>query len=293
MPPDIPPPRRPPAGAEPVPDLCDGITITAERLRHAVRAVAAQGRWSPAAISPSWRRDALASAITGHASELILRTLAERAMQLGTMPSLQAQLASSADASAGPGQPGARSPATGTPSPPASTSARTSAPSPQNSRTSSCGPDGSPTATPAGRPPARRQPGPRPGRPRRHYSATSRPCWPPFTTPPTPSAAPPTTTPRQSADQPPTTSSTCPPACCRCPSFGMSVLASLVVSGDGIAKPRRRVLAGLWGSGCRRGAHSVVTSVTAARAEDSSAMALPAVNAASRAATAMLLTARG
>jgi len=78
-----------------------------------------------------------------------------------------------------------------------------------------------------------------------------------------------------------------------CPSFGMSVLASLVVSADGIAKPRRRVLAGLWGSVCRRGAHSVVTSVTAARAEDSSAMALPAVNAASRAATAMLLTARG
>jgi hypothetical protein len=98
MPPDIPPPRRPPAGEEPVPDLCDGITITAERLRHAVRAVAAQGRWSPAAISASWRRDALAAAITGHAGELILRTLAERARQLGTLPSLHAQLATSADA---------------------------------------------------------------------------------------------------------------------------------------------------------------------------------------------------
>ncbi len=98
MPPDMPPPRRPPAGEEPVPDLCDGITITAERLRYAVRAVAAQGRWSPAAISASWRRGALASAITSHAGELILRTLAERASQLGALPSLHAQLASSADA---------------------------------------------------------------------------------------------------------------------------------------------------------------------------------------------------
>ncbi len=78
-----------------------------------------------------------------------------------------------------------------------------------------------------------------------------------------------------------------------CPSFGVSARASLAVSGDGAARPRRRMLAGPWGSGCRRDAHSVVTSVTAARAEDSSTMALLAVNAASRAAMAMLLTARG
>jgi hypothetical protein len=78
-----------------------------------------------------------------------------------------------------------------------------------------------------------------------------------------------------------------------CPSVGVSVLASLAVSADGAGKPRQRVLAGLWGSGCRGGVHSVVTSVTAARAEDSSTMALPVVNAASRAARAMLLTARG
>jgi hypothetical protein len=55
-------------------------------------------RWSPAAISASWRRGALAAAITGHAGELILRTLAERARQLGTIPSIHAQLAASADA---------------------------------------------------------------------------------------------------------------------------------------------------------------------------------------------------
>ncbi len=78
-----------------------------------------------------------------------------------------------------------------------------------------------------------------------------------------------------------------------CPSFGMSVLASLAVSvwRHEIAPPA--CAGGAVGSCCRRDAHSVVTSVTAARADDSSAMDLPAVNAASRAAMARLLTARG
>src|ERR1019366_4772885 len=78
-----------------------------------------------------------------------------------------------------------------------------------------------------------------------------------------------------------------------CPSLGMSVQRSLVVSVCGYEEAPPAVAGGASGSGCRGGAHSVVTSVTAARAEDSSTMALPAVNAASRAATAMLLTARG
>src|SRR5659263_628435 len=51
--------------------------------------------------------------------------------------------------------------------------------------------------------------------------------------------------------------------------------------------------AGLWSSWWRGGGHYVVTSVTAARAEDSSTMALPVAYAATRAWTARLLTARG
>jgi hypothetical protein len=46
---------------------------------------------------PSWRRHAQASAITGHASELILRSLAERARQLDLSRAIRAQLASAAD----------------------------------------------------------------------------------------------------------------------------------------------------------------------------------------------------
>ena len=82
IPPAIPPPRQPPGNIEPVAELCMGITLTAERLRHAAQAFAEQAGWSPAANSLSWRRDALASAITTHASGLILRGVAERARQL-------------------------------------------------------------------------------------------------------------------------------------------------------------------------------------------------------------------
>jgi len=97
IPAGFPPPRQPPSSAEPAPELCAGITVTAERLRHAVRTFAGQAGWSPAASSRSWRRHALASAITGHASELILRSLAERARQLDLSPAIRAQLTSAAD----------------------------------------------------------------------------------------------------------------------------------------------------------------------------------------------------
>ena len=98
IPPAVPPPRQPAGNIEPVPDLCAGITVTAERLRHAAGAFAGQARWSPAANSVSWRRDALASAIAVHDSELILRGLAERAPILGAGSAVQAQLADAADA---------------------------------------------------------------------------------------------------------------------------------------------------------------------------------------------------
>jgi hypothetical protein len=97
IPPGTPPPRQPPNDTEPVAELCAGITVTAERLRHAVRAFAAQARLSPAANSLSWRSHALAAAITSHTSDLILRSLAERARQLGAGSALPAQLAGGAD----------------------------------------------------------------------------------------------------------------------------------------------------------------------------------------------------
>jgi hypothetical protein len=97
IPAGFPPPRQPPGNAEPVPELCAGITVSAERLRHAARTSAGQGSLSPAANSRSWRRHALASAITGHASELILRNLAERARHLDVSPAIRVQLASAAD----------------------------------------------------------------------------------------------------------------------------------------------------------------------------------------------------
>jgi hypothetical protein len=82
IPANVLPPRQSPADGESLPELCAGIAITAERLRHAALAFSAEARWSPASTSASWRRDALASAITGHASQIILRALAQRAPQL-------------------------------------------------------------------------------------------------------------------------------------------------------------------------------------------------------------------
>jgi hypothetical protein len=96
VPVNVPPPRPPLGADEPVAVLCERIPATAERLRQAALAFAARARWAPAATSLSWRRDALACAITGHASELVLRTLAERAGQLGLQPVLGAQLAAAA-----------------------------------------------------------------------------------------------------------------------------------------------------------------------------------------------------
>ena len=99
IPANFPPPRVAPSGHEQVSDLCHGAIVSAERLRHAGLAFARQARWSPTATSTSWRKNALASAITGHANEVILRGLTERARQLALSPAICAQLHSAADAS--------------------------------------------------------------------------------------------------------------------------------------------------------------------------------------------------
>ena len=97
IPANVPPPRQQLGGSETPDELSHRLCLTAERLRYTAYTFAASVRWSPAATSASWRRDAQASAITGHASEIILRTLADRTRQLGLDPSLRAQLNNAAD----------------------------------------------------------------------------------------------------------------------------------------------------------------------------------------------------
>jgi hypothetical protein len=87
-----------PSGHEQVSDLGYAAIVTAERLRQAGLAFASQAHWPLTATSASWRKDALASAIIGHASEVILRGLAERARQFTLSPAICAQLHSAADA---------------------------------------------------------------------------------------------------------------------------------------------------------------------------------------------------
>jgi hypothetical protein len=96
IPANIPPAPRPLDETEPVPGLCEGVTITADRLRHAALTSATRARWSPDTTSVSWRRDALASAITTHSSAFILRVLAQRASQLGADAAIQARLRTAA-----------------------------------------------------------------------------------------------------------------------------------------------------------------------------------------------------
>jgi hypothetical protein len=79
---NLPPPRHPPRDGLPVPDLCAGTVITAERLRHLAHLTALRGHHDRAALAASWQRTAQAAAITGHCSELILRQLT----QPGTRP---------------------------------------------------------------------------------------------------------------------------------------------------------------------------------------------------------------
>lgn len=79
-----------------------------------------------------------------------------------------------------------------------------------------------------------------------------------------------------------------------CPALKMSTRAALTVRMWGCEKtPLAGCRAGSWCSGCRFGAQSAVTSVTAVRVEDSSTMDLSAAKAATRDWMARLLTARG
>ena len=98
IPPNLPPAYQPVDATETVPELCQGLVTTSARLQHAAFAFARVARWSPQATSGSWYRDALAAAITAHSSGVIVRTLAQRATDLGLNPLIQAHLDNSARA---------------------------------------------------------------------------------------------------------------------------------------------------------------------------------------------------
>lgn len=92
------PGRLPPSGAESVTELCEGIRVSAERLRTAVFGTAERAQWTPAATADTWRWTARAAAVIGHASELALRSLSEHAGRGGGLSLDRSQLHAAADA---------------------------------------------------------------------------------------------------------------------------------------------------------------------------------------------------
>ena len=90
-------PRRPASAGESVAELCDGITISASRLRGAMQDSKNRARWSPSLTSGGWQWMAQAAAVTSHLSELALGALATRAGQLPGPPASEAQLRDVAD----------------------------------------------------------------------------------------------------------------------------------------------------------------------------------------------------
>jgi len=93
----VPQRRRPGPSAESVARLCDGITISASRLRGAMRDSQDRARWSPNVTSGGWQWMAQAAAVTAHLGELALRALATRDGQLANPPVRHAQLDDAAD----------------------------------------------------------------------------------------------------------------------------------------------------------------------------------------------------
>ena len=94
----FPPPRQPlSSAAESVYALCDGITVSASRLRAAVHRDRDRVSWSPEVTSGGWQWMAQAAAVTSHLSELALRSLATRADRLAGLAVTPAQLQDAAD----------------------------------------------------------------------------------------------------------------------------------------------------------------------------------------------------
>jgi hypothetical protein len=93
----VPQRQRPGATAEPVAELCRGITISASRLRNAMQGSKEQARWSPDVTSDGWQWMAQAAAVSSHVSELALRSLAARTSELPSPPLDETRLRAAAD----------------------------------------------------------------------------------------------------------------------------------------------------------------------------------------------------
>lgn len=91
------PPRRLPDGSEPVGSLCDAVTGSAQRARHAAWITAAQATWSPGTSETSLRRVAAASTLSSHHCEVLLRSLAARRSAPGSA-GISVELLRAADA---------------------------------------------------------------------------------------------------------------------------------------------------------------------------------------------------
>ena len=92
---------RPGPAEESVSELCDGITVSASRLRAVIRGSKEWASWSPVVTSGGWQWMAQAAAVTSHLSELALRSLATRAGQIAGLPVTAAQLDNAVECMAG------------------------------------------------------------------------------------------------------------------------------------------------------------------------------------------------
>lgn len=89
--------QRPGSAGESVTELCYGITVSAARLRGAMRDSKDRAQWSPDVTSGGWQWMAQAAKVTSHLSEMALRALATRTGQLASSPVSEAQLSDAAD----------------------------------------------------------------------------------------------------------------------------------------------------------------------------------------------------
>jgi len=91
-------PGRPaPSATGTIPGLCDGVSTTAERLRHLAWRSAQQPPWTPALTVTSLRQAAETSALTSHHCALLAESLAARASQ-GAFPAASPDLVAAAQA---------------------------------------------------------------------------------------------------------------------------------------------------------------------------------------------------
>jgi hypothetical protein len=93
------PPRRVPVGTETVADLCQGATVSAERIRHATRVLVPDPVWSPALTASSLRQTAASATVISHHCHVLLHSLAIRAGQHGAAD-LSDRLLAATDAAA-------------------------------------------------------------------------------------------------------------------------------------------------------------------------------------------------